>query len=208
MTTRSRSSGRPGAGEGHPSEGSPSPADPDPVKIADLLGIRREVACYLIERKLPLPQPWQRPRIKTPEPRDVPGARFDGQRVDRVLKAFRLLRHTQGQWAGKPLNPDPWQVAHVLAPVFGWVRWDEDAQGYVRIITSLYVDVPRKNGKSTLAGGIAMYMACADGEPGAQVITAATSTKQAGFVFTPIKHLAEKSPALAPYVKTVSDRVI
>src|SRR4051794_35270580 len=130
MTTRSRSSGRPPAGEGHPSEGPPSPAGPDPITIANELGISPEVVWYMTERGLPLPEPWQRPLIKTPEPRDVPGARFDAQRVDRVLKAFKLLRHTQGQCAGKPLNPDPWQSAHVLAPVLGWVQSDDDSQGY------------------------------------------------------------------------------
>lgn len=170
------------------------------------LRLSPEVAWYLLSRHIPLPD--CPPRIKTPEPRDVPGARFDASRVDRVLKAFKLLRHTQGQWAGKPLTPDPWQIAYVLAPVFGWVRWDDDAGAYVRIITTLYVDVPRKNGKSTLAGGIAIYLACADGEAGAQVVTAATSEKQAQYVFGPIKKLAEDSPALKPHVKTVLKRVI
>lgn len=138
----------------------------------------------------------------------MPGARFDPDRVDRVLRSFGRLRHTQGQWAGRPLRPDPWQVAYILAPVFGWVRWDDDAGAYVRVVNALYVDVPRKAGKSTLAGGIAVYMACADGEPGAQVITAATSENQAGFVFNPIKQLAEKSPALAPHVKAHQKRVV
>ena len=179
--------------------------EPDAAEL-ERLRISPEVAWYLNSRGIPLPD--CPPKIKTPEPRDVPGARFDAHRVDRVIKAFKLLRHTQGQWAGRPLNPDPWQIAYVIAPVFGWVRFDEDAGDYVRIITSLYVDVPRKNGKSTLAGGIAMYMACADGEPGAQVVTAATSEKQAGFVFGPIKQLAERSPALQPHVKTVMKRVI
>jgi phage terminase large subunit-like protein len=178
---------------------------PDAAEL-DRLNLSPEVAWYLIDRGIGLPT--CPPAIKTPEPREVAGARFDAERVDRVLKAFSLLRHTQGQWAGKPLRPDPWQVAYILAPVFGWVRWDDDAAGYVRIISSLYVDVPRKNGKSSLAGGLAMYLACADGEPGAQVVTAATSERQAGFVFGPIKLLAERSPALKPYVKTVARRVI
>lgn len=193
MTTRS------------PGTGSRRVRLPSAAKL-ERLKLSPEVAWYLLDRGLGLPD--CPPAIKTPEPREEPGARFDGQRVDRVLRAFALLRHTQGQWAGKPLTPDPWQVAYVLAPVFGWVHWDADANAHVRIITSLYVDVPRKNGKSTLCGGIAMYLACADGEPGAQVVTAATSERQAGFVFNPIKLLAEKSPALQPYVRTVTKRVV
>lgn len=170
------------------------------------LKISPEVAYYLETRGIPLPD--CPPAIKTPEPRDVPGARFDPERVDRVLKAFSRLRHTQGQWAGQPLRPDPWQVAYIIAPVFGWVRWDDDAGCHVRIIRKLYVDVPRKNGKSTLVGGIAVYMCCADGEPGAQVVTAATSEKQAGFVFNPIKTLAQKSPALAKHVRPYTKKIV
>ncbi len=125
-----------------------------------------------------------------------------------MLKVFKLLRHTKGRLAGKPLNPDPWQVAYILAPVFGWVRFDEDVQAYVRIIRTAYVDLPRKNGKSTLAGGIGVYLTCADGEAGAQVIAAATRKEQAGFVFDPIKLICEKSPALRPYVKTLASKIV
>ncbi|MET4780819.1 terminase TerL endonuclease subunit [Glaciihabitans sp. UYNi722] len=147
------------------------------------------------------------PRIKTPEPRNVKGAKFSFERVDKVLAAFRALKHVSGQWSGQPLIPDPWQV-EILAPVFGWVIWDDDADMYVRIIRKLYVDVPRKNGKSTLLGGLAIYMLAADGEPGAQIVTAATSERQAGFVFNPIKTLADKSPALKKHVRTVGKKVL
>ncbi|MGW4728101.1 terminase large subunit [Streptomyces shenzhenensis] len=170
------------------------------------LKLSPEVAWYLVSRGIPLPD--CPPMIKTPEPRDVPGARFDPDRVDKVIKSFSLLRHTQGQWAGRPLVPDPWQVAWIIAPVFGWVRWDDDAGMYVRIITDLYVDVPRKNGKSTLSGGLAIYLTCADGEPGAQVVAAATTKQQAGYVFTPIKHLAERAPALKGHVKPYKGKIV
>jgi phage terminase large subunit-like protein len=170
------------------------------------LKLSSEVAWYLISRGIPLPD--CPPLIQTPSPGEAPGAVFDPDRVDRVIKAFSLLRHTQGQWAGQPLRPDPWQVAYILAPVFGWVRWDEDADCYVRIVRELYVDVPRKNGKSTLAGGLAIYMTCADGEGGAQVITAATTKEQAGFVFEPVKKLAEAAPALKRHVKPLKHIIL
>ncbi|ETD31249.1 terminase large subunit [Williamsia sp. D3] len=171
----------------------------------DRLKISPEVGWYLASRGIPLPD--CPPLIKTPEPRDVPGARFDAARVDKVLTSFGLLRHTKGRLAGKPLKPDPWQVAYVLAPTFGWVHMDEDLGILVRIIRTLYVDLPRKNGKSTLAGGIGLYLTCADGEAGAQVIAAATRKEQAQFVFDPIKLICEKSPALRPYTKTFTGKV-
>lgn len=170
------------------------------------LGLSPEVLWYLQERDIDLPT--CAPSIRTPEPCDVPGATFDPQRVDRVLGAFKRLRHTKGKWANRPLVPDPWQVAYILAPVFGWVRWDDDADDYVRIIRSLYVEVPRKNGKSTLLGGIGVYLTCADGERGAEVVAAATTTKQARYVFDPVRQLAAKSPALRPYVKPYANRIV
>ncbi|GHF77005.1 terminase large subunit [Streptomyces filamentosus] len=175
----------------------PSVDLPDSDEL-ERLKLSPEVAWYLLSRGVPLPD--CPPLIQTPSPGEAPGAVFDPDRVDKVIKAFSLLRHTQGQWAGQPLRPDPWQVAYILAPVFGWVRWDADAGAYVRIVRELYVDVPRKNGKSTLAGGLAIYMTCADGEQGAQCITAATTKEQAGFVFEPVKKLAEAAPALKRHV--------
>jgi len=177
-----------------------------PADELERLKLAPEVAWYLLSRGIPLPD--CPPLIKTPDPGETPGAVFDADAVDRVLDAFGKLRHTQGQWAGSPLRPDPWQVAYIIAPVFGWKRWDEDSDSYVRIVRELYVDVPRKNGKSTLSGGIALYLACADGEEGAQVVTAATTKEQAGFVFNPIKKIAERSPALKPHVQTTASKVI
>ncbi len=108
----------------------------------EALKLSPEVGWYLVSRGIPLPD--CPPLIKTPEPRNAPGARFDPDRVDKVIKSFSLLRHTKGQWAGQPLVPDPWQVAWIIAPVFGWVHWDDDADMYVRIISELYVDVPAR----------------------------------------------------------------
>lgn len=183
----------------------PSVELPDAEEL-ERLKLSAEVAWYLLSRGIPLPD--CPPLIQTPSPGEALGAVFDPGRVDKVIKAFSLLRHTQGQWAGQPLRPDPWQVAYILAPVFGWVRWDDDADAYVRVVRELYVDVPRKNGKSTLAGGLAIYMTCADGEGGAQVITAATTKEQAGFVFEPVKKLAEAAPALKRHVKPLKHIIL
>lgn len=147
------------------------------------------------------------PKILTPSPGEAPGAKFDASRVDKVLKVFSLLRHTQGKWAGRPLNPDPWQVAYILAPVFGWVRRNDDGD-YTRVVRRVYVDVPRKNGKTTIAGGIATYLTAADDEAGAQVYAVAAGKDQARFCFDPVKAMAEKSPALSQFVRTRQSRII
>src|SRR5207253_2134847 len=71
-----------------------------------------------------------------------------------------------------------------------------------------YVELPRKNGKSTLCGGLVIYLTCSDGEEGAQVVTAASTKEQAGFVFGPVRMLAEKSPKLRPHVKPFSEKIV
>lgn len=164
-----------------------------------------EVAAYLDARNIPWPT--CPPHIKTPEPRWVTDAAFSFDRVDRVLAAFSRLRHTQGALAGQPLNPDPWQIAYLIAPVFGWVKPGPGKDGYVRIIRNCTLDVPRKAGKTTISGGIAIYLTAGDDEAGAQVIAAATTKDQAGFTFAPIKTLAEKAPALRGHVKAFKENI-
>lgn len=175
------------------------------VAVLRRLKISREVAWYMTTRGHELPK--HPPLIKTAEGSQVSGAVFDPEAVDKVLLSFSFLRHTQGALAGKPLNPDPWQIAYIIAPVFGWVR-KNNAGDYVRVVSTLYVDVPRKNGKSTIAGGLALYLTGADGEQGAQVVAAASTKDQAGFVFAPVKKLAESAPALQGRFRPLTGKII
>lgn len=176
-----------------------SGADLDELKLSG------EVAWYLESRGYGVPD--CPPLIKTPEPREVPGARFDPERVDRVIAAFRQLRHTKGRFAGQRFDPDVWQVAYMIAPVAGWVHRSPDSGNWVRIITILYVDVPRKNGKTTTAAGWGIYLTAADGEQGAQVVAAATTLGQAGFVFEPIRQIVNKSPGLKRHLRALKHRI-
>lgn len=187
-----------------------SAAKPRAVKLPTAAELRRlklspEVAYYLVTRGIPLPT--CAPKFKTPEPRRVRGARFNPARVDRALAAFRRMKHTQGEWAGRPLIPDPWQVAYVIAPVYGWERRNGRGR-WVRVIRTEYVEVPRKNGKTTLAGGQALYLTGGDGEAGAQVYAVAAGKDQAGYCFAPVKALAEGTPALKQHFTTRVGKVL
>lgn len=165
-----------------------------------------EVLWYLESRGYEVPT--CRPLIRTPEPRTVRGALFDPGRVDRVIRALRLLPHTQGKWAGRPFEPDPWQVAYIIAPVFGWVAPGDDGE-LVRIAQYVYVELPRKNGKTSLGARLMMYLAFADGEPGAQVYTVAASKDQARHAFDPLRQIALASPALRRGgVRALRDRIV
>ena len=181
-----------------------------------------EVQWYLETRGYPLPHIT--PRVRTPEPRDVRGAVFDADEVDAKIAALRHLRHTKGRWAGRPIVPSPAQVAYIIAPIFGWrvdiATWERGAEtcdeplwkrtqlrraGWsqvpdtarrVRIIREAYVEMPRKGAKTTLVSALAMLLAFADGEGGAEVLLGAASRDQAGQAFQPLAAVAKASPVL------------
>lgn len=179
--------------------------DLPPARELRRLKISPEVAWYCLSRGYDLPA--HPPLHKTPEGGAHPDAFFDPDAVDRVINALAHMQHTKGSLAGQPLRPDAWQVAYVIAPVFGWLR-ENDKGNWVRVARTCLIDIPRKNGKSTIAGGLALYLTGADGEQGAEVIAAATSRDQASFVFGPIKSLAQNSPALRGRFRPLTNKVL
>jgi len=129
------------------------------------------------------------------------GLRFDTNAARHALAFFTLLRHTKGEWAGQPFELSPWQ-AFILWVVFGWKRDD----GYRRFRTA-YVEVARKNGKSTLAAGAGLYLFAADREPGAEVFTAATKRDQARIVHTEAINMVRLSRPLQRYIQVFKDNL-
>jgi phage terminase large subunit-like protein len=110
---------------------------------------------------------------------------------DRVVYFFeRYLTHVKGELAGTPLALDPWQKRDILLPLFS-VRKDG-----LRKYRTCYVEVPRKNTKSTLGSGIALYMLLADHEPGAEIVSAAADRDQARIVFDIARSMVEASEEL------------
>jgi phage terminase large subunit-like protein len=138
-------------------------------------------------------------------------AYFDVERVRKALRGLASFKHTKGRWAGKPLRLgqglDPWQVVWVVAPVFGWVRWDDEVEQIVRVIRTVWIEVPRKNGKSTLASGVANLLLLADGEVGAEVYAAAGDKMQARRVFDDAKKMLLTSTHARRRVRALADVV-
>ncbi|MFI6228893.1 terminase large subunit [Micromonospora echinospora] len=150
-----------------------------------------------------------RPLVYADQARDADGAFFDVERVKKALRALAAFKHTTGRWAGLPLRLGQglaaWQVVWVIAPVFGWVRFDEEVGGIVRVIRAVWVEVPRKNGKSTISSGIGNVLLLADGEVGAEVYAAAGTKLQAGRVFEDAKRMCLTSKAARGRVQALAD---
>lgn len=132
-------------------------------------------------------------------------------RAEKVVAFFReLLVHTKGRWARHPFELEPWQAEDIVRPLFGRVRWDHEAQRYVRRYSIAWVEVARKNGKSELMAGIALYLLVADDEESAEVYGCAKDRDQAAVVFDVAKRMVELSPVLSKRlsVKAQQKRII
>lgn len=125
------------------------------------------------------------------------GLKWDPGAAEHAIAFFGFLRHYKGkQWNGQPFILEAWQQFRV-GSVFGWKRRDEDTGEWIRRFRVAYNEVGRKNGKTTEAAGIALYMMDADGEPGAEVYSAATKRDQAKIVWTDAARMVRKSKGLA-----------
>lgn len=118
---------------------------------------------------------------------------LDEAAANRVCQFVELLPHVKGKWARekRKLKLEPWQ-AFIFVNVFGWRRKSDGLRRYRRV----YIEVPRKNGKSTLTAGSGLYMFTADREHGSEVYSGATTEKQAWEVFGPARLMARGSPEL------------
>ena len=117
------------------------------------------------------------------------GLVWDEDEAQRGVRFFGLLKHWKGDWAGTRFGLEPWQEHCVVAPLLGWYRGKTRAQGGARRFTLGYVEIPRKNGKSTFGAGFGLHGLVADHESGAEVYSAATKRDQATIVFRDAKNM-------------------
>ncbi len=136
-------------------------------------------------------------RNKSDEAAIEQGCTFDPDGPARVKYFFeRFLRHSKGQFAGKPFDLLDWQWERVIEPLFGWKMPDGS-----RRFRRCGIAIPKKNGKSTLLAGLSLYLLCGDGEAGAEVYSAASSREQASIVFAEAASMVKASNALSKRIK-------
>lgn len=123
--------------------------------------------------------------------------RFDEERANRPIEFIeRFCKHSKGEWAGQPVRLELFQKAFISA-LFGFV----DSKTGFRKYREAFFMVARKNGKSTMLAGIALYMLLADGEAGAEVYSVATKKDQAKIIFDEVCHMVSQSPYLRKHIK-------
>ena len=122
---------------------------------------------------------------------------FDEEKASRPIAFIeRFCRHSKGEWAGQPVRLELFQKAFIQA-LFGFI----DTQTGLRKYREAFFLVGRKNGKSTLLAGLALYMLIADGEGGAEVYSTATKYAQARLLFDECHNMVKQSPELSRHIK-------
>ncbi|MEM7619776.1 MAG: terminase TerL endonuclease subunit [Pseudomonadota bacterium] len=112
------------------------------------------------------------------------------------------LRLTKGKWARKPFHLEDWQKEKIIRPLFGWKRHDNsDPAKCTRKYRQVYVEVPKKNGKTELAAGIGLLLLVGDGELGGEGYAIANNKNQAMIAFSVASAMVNYSPTLPEHLE-------
>lgn len=123
---------------------------------------------------------------------------YDARKANHAITFIETYcHHSKGKMGGKPLILELWQRAMVAA-TFGFVHKIDGTRQFTEVVLM----VARKNGKSTLAAAIGLYMMIADQEPGAEVYAVATKIDQAKIIWLEAKRMVRKSAILAKKIKS------
>lgn len=120
--------------------------------------------------------------------------RFDEKKANKRCKFSEKFKHVKGKWTGQRLKLEPHQV-FIQCAIWGWVHKETG----LRRFRIAYIEKPRKNGKSTDMATAGLFGVAADGEPGAEIYSGATSEKQAQEVFRPAWQMAHDSEDFRNY---------
>jgi phage terminase large subunit-like protein len=128
---------------------------------------------------------------------------FDPQAGMKAVKFFSFLKHAKGRnFAGNTFELSPWQKFDTFV-MYGWMNERKN-----RRFRYGYIDIARKNGKTTLAAGHGLYLLVMDQEPGAEVYTVATKREQARICLDDARNITKSSKDLAEFAEVYQHSVI
>ena len=130
---------------------------------------------------------------------------FKAHLVQRVIDFVGILKHYTGRHAGKPFVLLPWQQ-FAIACIYGFYKRDERGDES-RLVSSVYIEMARKNGKSALAAALCLYHLIGDGEMNAEVYLAANSRDQAKVSFTMCRNFVAGIDPKGRWLDSFRDRI-
>jgi len=123
------------------------------------------------------------------------------QSKEKAVKDFiKSLTHTKGRWAGSFFEILPWQD-DIIDQLFGTLKKNGKRQ-----YRTVYIEIPKKNGKSELAAAIALHELFWDDEPGAEVYSAAGDREQAGLVYNVAAQMVRNDKYMSSRLKVLDSR--
>jgi len=130
---------------------------------------------------------------------------YDEAAAERAVEFFRrYLRHAKGELAGQRFELAEWQANEIIRPLFGWKRTSDNTRKH----RTVYVEVGRGSGKTTLAAGLALYLLLCDGEIGGEIVSAAVDREQARIAFDLARQMVEAEPALRQRCKVYKNSIV
>ncbi len=109
--------------------------------------------------------------------------------------------HTKGELAGKPLLLEDWQKK-IIGDLFGW----KQENGLRKYRTAL-IQLPRKNGKTTLAASIICYVLFSEKERGNELYAAAGDRGQANILFSIVSNMVLQNKELSSRAKVFRNSI-
>ena len=129
---------------------------------------------------------------------------FDKEAANKAIGFIEtFITHTKGELTGEPLKLEVWQKK-IISDLFGW----KNKKTTFRKYRTAYIQVPRKNGKSTLCAAIGLYMLFADDERGSEIYSAAGDRQQAGIVFEIAKGMILNNEELSKRGKVFRNSIV
>jgi len=127
---------------------------------------------------------------------------FDKEAASKAINFIEIFcSHTKGELSGTPLLLEDWQKK-IIGDLFGWKQ-----ENGLRKYRTAYIQVPRKNGKTTLASSVALLMLFMDKERGSEIYCAASDRAQSGLVFEIAKGMILNNKELSSRAKVFRNSI-
>lgn len=141
--------------------------------------------------------------MQRPKPKK---AYFDKHSAQKAVTFIeKCCVHPKGTLTGKPFILESWQKSNVIEPLFGWRNKNTDRRQF----TTLFLSVPRKNGKTVLCAAIGLYLLLVEQRGTVpEIVSLATDESQARIVFQMAASMVEMSPLLQVEAETLRDRIV
>lgn len=132
-------------------------------------------------------------------------AEYSANHAAYVCGFLESLVFGSGDWEGKPFRLQPWQK-EPLQEFYGMLDNDEDTGRRFRQYQYLYLEIPKKNGKTELSAALGLYHLVGDGEKNPQIYICAADKDNAAICFNAMLNMIEHLPWLKRRLNPVDSR--